>query len=103
MTGSPFSIAIHIPKDETHYITVKATAEADPFVRLTADEVQYSKSHAATYSLWVYYEADIQTGTARLASRDGPITEEHVDLQAALHGGRLRITKKGKQVGSISD
>jgi hypothetical protein len=103
VTGSPFSIAVHVPKDETHYISVKATGEPEPYIRLTAEEVQYSKSHATTYSLWVYYEADVQAGTARLASRDGPITEEHVDLQAALHGGRLRTTKKGKRVGSTSD
>ena len=103
LAGGPFSIAVHVAKDDPRYIAVKATAEPQPYLRLTAEEVKYSKRNAERYSVWVFYETDPGTGTARLLSHDGAITNETVELEAALHGGRLRTGKTGKEVGPIPD
>jgi len=97
--GGLFSIAVQISKDDTHYVAVKATTEAEPFVRLTPDEVRCSKDHGQTYSLWVFYKVDTEARAARLAAHEGPITRDAVDLDAALHGGRMRTADEGKPVG----
>lgn len=103
LPGGPFSIAVHVAKDDRRYIAVKATAEPEPYMRLTAEEIKYSKQNAERYSLWVFCETDPGTGTARLLSHDGAITNETVELEAALHGGRLRTGETGKEVGPIPD
>ncbi len=98
-----FSLAIRLPKGKTHHIAVKGTAESKPLVRLTTSEVNFSKTHAATYSMWVFYGIDLERGTAKFLGHDGSITDKDFDLQAAKHGGPLRTNKTGKRLGPILD
>ena len=63
-------------------------------------EVAYSNTHAATYSLWVVYAVDHDAGTGRLIRRKGRITDDDVDLRAAIHGGRLKNVKSSKKLRS---
>lgn len=96
-----FSLAVRLSKGKTHHIAVRGTAESKPLVRLTASDISFSKTHAADYSVWVFYDIDLQRGTAKFLSHDGSITEKDVDLEAALHGGQLRTKETGKRVGPI--
>lgn len=100
--GQYFSIIVRHPDGEKHHIAVKATDDDETRVRLSDGEVSYAKTHASTYSLWVFYAIDLPEGTARLIKRKGRITEDDIDLAAAVHGGRLKNTTAGKKVGPIS-
>jgi len=55
------------------------------------------------YSIWVFYDLNLEKGTGRFLDHDGPITDENFDLAAAIHGGKLRTKKASKKVGPISD
>lgn len=99
--GQYFSLIVRHSDGKTHHIAVKATEDDEPRIRLSAGEITYSDSHAANYSLWVFYAMDLQTGTGKLIKRTGRITDDDIDLQAAVHGGRLKNTKAGKTVGPI--
>ena len=101
--GQPFSIAVRLPTGKTHHIAVKATAEPRPLVRLTSSDISFSTTHAADYSMWVFYDVDVERGTATLLSHDGGITATDFDLEAALHGGELQSRRAGKRVGPICD
>lgn len=102
-SGQPFSFAVRLPTGKTHHIAVKATAESRPLVRLTDDDISFATTHAAVYSMWVFYDVDVERGTANLLSHDGGITAKDFDLEAALHGGELQGRKAGKKVGTIRD
>jgi hypothetical protein len=93
--GRQFSLAVRIAKGKTRHVAVRATTESTPVVRLNANDVSFSKSHAADYSLWVFYDVDLDRGTAKFVGHDGIITDEDVDLEAALHGGEMRTKKVG--------
>jgi hypothetical protein len=71
-------------------------------VRLTDAEIQYSESHADTYSLWAFYAIDPEAGTARFCALDGAITDDDVDIEAAVHGGRIRSNRGEGEVGPLS-
>lgn len=101
--GLPFSFAVRLPSGKTHHIAVKATAESRPLVRLTEDDISFSTTHAADYSMWVFYDVDVERGTANLLSHDGGIPAKEFDLDAALHSGEWHGRKAGKKVGPIRD
>lgn len=99
--GQYFALIICHPNGENHHVAVKSTEEDEPYIRLSDGEVAYAEAHAAAYSLWVFYAIDLESGTAKLIRRKGRITDDDIDLRAALHGGRLKNTKGGKKVGPI--
>lgn len=99
--GQYFSLIIRHSEGKTHHVAVKATEDDEPRIKLSAGEITYSDRHAANYSLWVFYAMDFRTGTGKLIKRPGRITDDDIDLRAAVHGGRLKNTKAGKTVGPI--
>lgn len=99
--GQQFSLAARLPTGTTKHIAVRATAESKPLVRLTVSDVSYSNTHSNSYSLWVFYDVDLERRTAKFLSHDGSITGRDIDLEAALHGGQLQTDKAGKKVGPI--
>jgi hypothetical protein len=99
--GQYFALIIRHPNGENHHVAVKSTEEDEPRVRLSDGEVAYADAHAAAYSLWVFYAIDLKTGTGKLIKRKGRITDDDIDLRAAVHGGRLKNAKAGKAVGPI--
>lgn len=100
--GQQFSLIARSQKGETRHISVKGTTEPQPLIKLKAAEVTFSEKNASTYSLWVFYELDLQAGTAQFIEHDGAITDHDCDLTAALHGGRLRNAKAGRKVGPLT-
>jgi hypothetical protein len=98
-----FSIVVRIAKGHERHIAVKGTNTPEPLVRLTSDEILFSTSHAATFSLWIFYDLNLLTGTGRFVNHDGALTEKDFDLQAAVHGGRLRKKRASNKVGPIRD
>jgi len=101
--GQYFSLIVRHPSGETHHVAVKSSTEAEPRVRLSKGEIAYANTHASTYSLWVFYDVNLDAGTGKLIRRKGRITDEDVDLEAAIHGGRLKNVKSGKNVGPIGN
>ena len=99
--GQHFSLIVRQPIGENHHVAVKSTEHEEPFIQLSSADVSYANAHASAYSLWVVYAIDLQEGTAKLIKRKGRITDDDIDLQAAMHGGRLKNTKAGKNVGPI--
>ncbi len=99
--GQHFSLIVRHASGETHHVAVKSTTETEPRVQLSDGEVAYAETHASTYSLWVFYAVNVEDGTAKLIKRKGRITDDDVDLQAAVHGGRLKNVKSGKNVGPL--
>ena len=99
--GGLFSLAIRHADGKVRHIGVKGTLADAPLVRLTDAEIQYSETHADTYSLWAFYAIDPEAGTARLCAHDGPITDDDVDIEAALHGGRIRSNRGETEVGPL--
>jgi hypothetical protein len=99
--GQYFSLIVRHPNGENHHIAVIFTDEDEPLIRLSDGEIAYAEAHGAAYSLWVFYAIDLEAGTATLIKRRGRITEDDIDLRAAVHGGRLKNTKGGKEVGPI--
>lgn len=99
--GQHFSIIVRHASGEKHHIAVKSTTETEPHVKLSQGEVAYARTHASTYSLWVFYHLDLDAGTGKLIKRKGKITDDDVDLEAAIHGGRLKNVKSGKNVGPL--
>jgi hypothetical protein len=96
-----FSLAVRLSGGETRHIAVRGTAESKPLIHLSAADISFSRSHAANYSVWAFYDLDLERGAGKFLSHDGTITERDVDLEAALHGGKLRTRKAGKKVGPI--
>jgi hypothetical protein len=99
--GQHFALIVRHPNGENHHIAVKSTEEGEPRIQLSEGEVAYAEAHAATYSLWVFYALDLETGTGNLLKRKGRITDEDIDLRAAVHGGRLKNAGTGQTVGPI--
>jgi len=99
--GQYFSLIVRHTDGKTHHVAVKATKHEEPRTTLSSGEVIYADRHAANYSLWVFYAMDLETGTGRLIKRTGRITDDDIDLRAAVHGGRLKNTRVGKKVGPI--
>ncbi|MCG7578808.1 hypothetical protein [Mycolicibacterium sp. OfavD-34-C] len=100
--GEHFSLIIRHSNGDTHHVAVKATDDPEPHVQLSPGDVTYAENHATVYSLWVFYAIDLNAGTGKLIKRRGRITDDDIDLQAAVRGGRLRNTSGGKTVGPIS-
>lgn len=101
--GQHFSLIIRHSNGDKLHIAVKATDDPEPLVQLSRGDVNFSDTHADAYSLWVFYAIDLRAGTGKLIKRKGRISDDDVDLQAAINGGRLRNTKGGKIVGPIRD
>ncbi|WP_205866071.1 hypothetical protein [Mycolicibacterium flavescens] len=99
--GQYFSLIVRHPNGDKHHVSVKSTEEDEPRIHLSEGEVAYASAHAASYSLWVFYALDIQAGTGKLIKRKGRITDDDIDLRAAVHGGRLKNTTAGKDVGPV--
>lgn len=97
--GQYYSLIVRHPNAETHHVAVKSTREPEPRVQLSEGEVAYAATHASTYSLWVFYDLDLDAATGKLIKRRGRITDDDIDLEAAVHGGRLKNVKSGKNVG----
>lgn len=101
--GQHFALIVRHPNGENHHIAIKSTEEDEPRIQLSEGEVAYAEAHAAAYSLWVLYGMDLGAGTGKLIKRKGRITNDDIDLRAALHGGRLKNAVVGKNVGPILD
>lgn len=101
--GQYFSLIVRHSNGDKHHISVKSTEEDEPRVRLSQGEVTHASMHAADFSLWVFYALDSQTGTGKLIKRKGRITDDDIDLRAAIYGGRLKNTKAGKDVGPLPE
>ncbi len=99
--GQYFSLIIRQADGQKHHIAVKATEDVEPRLKLSSGEIAYAATHATAYSLWVFYAIDLETGTGKLIKRKGRITDDDIDLAAAVHGGRLKNVKSGKDVGPI--
>lgn len=99
--GQYFSLIVRHPNNEKHHVAVKSTEDDEPRIRLSDGEVAYAEAHAAAFSLWVFYGLDLATRTGQLIKRKGRITDDDIDLRAAVHGGRLKNVKAGKKVGPI--
>lgn len=99
--GQYFSLIVRHPNGDKHHVSVKSTEEEEPRVQLSEGEVAYASTHAASYSLWVFYALDLKSGTGKLIKRKGRITDDDVDLRSAVHGGRLKNTRSGKDVGPL--
>jgi hypothetical protein len=103
LAGQHFSLIVRHPNGENHHVAVKATELGEPRIKLSSGEIAYAQAHATAYSLWVFYAIDLKDGTGKLIKRKGRITDDDIDLGAAVHGGRLKNTKAGKKVGPIRE
>ncbi|KHO22983.1 hypothetical protein [Mycolicibacterium setense] len=100
-TGQYFSLIVRHPNGETHHVAVKSTVDDEPRIRLSDGEIAYAEARAAAYSLWVFYGVDLEARTSKLIKRKGRITDDDIDLRAAVQGGRLKNVKSAKTVGPI--
>lgn len=84
-----YDIEVRHQGGDIRYVEVKGTRADEPCFFITAGELAHSHRHPDRYSIWIFHDMDLNAGTATLTPHDGPVTEEHFELEPVQYVGRF--------------